>query len=162
MNVSRVINPVLMQMLNSVSVTGIIISLNVLDQPFLTRNCSIVRRNWVRRVSSIFTYGKVPLALINDNQLFRIWTENRLMPYIGYFTVPLTSRNTGKVFFFSFRNFMDESARQWNDHLSSTLQSESNDCLVSRDCHHVREREIQNTIRSINSFLEMIDWVISE
>jgi hypothetical protein len=34
--------------------------------------------------------------LINDNQQFREWTENRLMPYIDYFTVPLDTKNTGK------------------------------------------------------------------
>jgi hypothetical protein len=36
------------------------------------------------------------LALINDNQPFREWIDNRLMPYIDYFSVPLDAKNTGK------------------------------------------------------------------
>ena len=37
----------------------------------------------------------VGLALINDNQPFQEWIDHRLMPYIDYFTVPLTNKNTG-------------------------------------------------------------------
>ncbi|CAF4423692.1 unnamed protein product, partial [Adineta steineri] len=36
------------------------------------------------------------LVLINDNEPFREWTTERLMPYIDYFSVPLDDKNTGK------------------------------------------------------------------
>lgn len=38
-------------------------------------------------------------ALINNNELFREWTSNRLMPYVDYFSVPLGKRNIGKKIF---------------------------------------------------------------
>jgi hypothetical protein len=47
-------------------------------------------------------------ALINDNQPFREWTDNRLMPYIDYFSVPLDTKNTGKdleVYFYKLSYF---------------------------------------------------------
>ncbi|CAF1150393.1 unnamed protein product [Adineta steineri] len=34
------------------------------------------------------------LVLINDNEPFREWTTERLMPYIDYFSVPLDDKNT--------------------------------------------------------------------
>ncbi|CAF4091113.1 unnamed protein product, partial [Adineta steineri] len=34
------------------------------------------------------------LVLVNDNEPFREWTTERLMPYIDYFSVPLDDKNT--------------------------------------------------------------------
>ncbi len=36
------------------------------------------------------------LAVIDDNEPFREWTNNRLMPVIDYFSVPLDEKNTGE------------------------------------------------------------------
>lgn len=33
--------------------------------------------------------------MINDNAPFREWTSTRLMPYIDYFSVPLSKKNIG-------------------------------------------------------------------
>jgi len=35
-------------------------------------------------------------AIIDDNEPFREWTSNRLMPVIDYFSVPLDEKNTGE------------------------------------------------------------------
>ncbi len=41
--------------------------------------------------------------MINENEPFREWTENRLMPYIDYFSVPLDGKNTGILCFIKFQ-----------------------------------------------------------
>ncbi|CAF1087184.1 unnamed protein product [Rotaria sordida] len=43
--------------------------------------------------STLYNRNK-KLAFINDNELFGKWANNRLMPYIDYFTVPLDEKNT--------------------------------------------------------------------
>jgi hypothetical protein len=35
-------------------------------------------------------------AVIDDNEPFREWTSNRLMPVIDYFSVPLDEKKTGE------------------------------------------------------------------
>ena len=35
-------------------------------------------------------------ALVNSNDPFRAWTENRSLPFIDYFTVPLDNKSAGE------------------------------------------------------------------
>ena len=82
-------------MRNLVLEMEIILYWNAGDHRFPMRHCMIERENLV---SDFMCHPnplkfRVVLVLINDNQPFREWEENRLMPYIEYFSVPLTTGN---------------------------------------------------------------------
>jgi hypothetical protein len=95
---------VAMQVHNSVLDKAIIIFWNVMVHRFPIQSCTIERIDSVRarRIErkkrqeiSITFVLEIVLALINDNDAFRQWTENRHMPHIEYFSVPLDKKNTG-------------------------------------------------------------------
>ncbi len=97
LNVYRVINLAVMPMRNLVLDMEIILYWNVWDRLFPMLHCMIERVNLVNDfICHPHPKIRFVLALINDNQLFREWAENRLMPYIEYFSVPLDTKNTGR------------------------------------------------------------------
>ena len=48
-------------------------------------------------MNSFFPLSFLLLVVINENNPFREWFNNRLMPYVDYFTVPLEKNGTDDV-----------------------------------------------------------------
>lgn len=84
--------------LNSVLLMEATTCWNVGDLRFHIRHFTTARRNLVKEndVSNL-VYSCFGSGVINDNLPFRLWIENRSMPYIDYFTVPLEGKSTGET-----------------------------------------------------------------
>ena len=84
--------------LNSVLLMEAITCLNVGDLPFHIRHFTAARGNLVKEYHILkLAYSCFGSGVINDNLPFQVWIENRSMPYVDYFTVPLEGKGTGKT-----------------------------------------------------------------
>ena len=93
------------------------------------------------------------LTLINDNENFRKWTENRLMPYVDYFSVPFDKKSSGQWRQRKSFRFIEILFRKRNDHFSPELQSEHHHRLVSGDRFNVETKIFLQSNSNANFFL---------